>query len=128
MAKKTGRPSVYTDEIASRIFSELADGKSLRAICEPDDMPSRETVRRWLRDDEGFRGQYTRAREEQADHYADEIMEIADTATDANIAKLRIDARKWVASKLKSKAYGDKITNEHKLPDGPVVLWGHQSE
>ena len=106
-----GRPSEYSQELGAKICAELADGKSLRKICEADDLPSRETVRLWLLDAEengqdsryyGFFGQYVRAREEQADHYADEIIEIADQydkASDTlqpdlvNRAKLRIDAR-----------------------------------
>ncbi len=53
--------------------------------------------------------QYARAREEQADFYADEIVTIADTEPDAATARVRVDARKWVASKLKPKRYGDKL-------------------
>lgn len=120
-----GRPTIRTDEITTAICSQIADGMSLRAICEADDMPGRETVRRWLNDDEIFRGQYARAREEQADHYADEIVSLADNAEDPQKARLQIDARKWVASKLKHKAYGEKVTNEHTGADGgPIVLWG----
>jgi hypothetical protein len=63
----------------------------------------------WLALDAEFAAQYARAREEQADYYADEIIEIADTAEDANLARLRIDARKWKASKLRPKKYGEKI-------------------
>lgn len=126
---KQGRPSSFTEKIAAAICNELAEGKSLRTICVAADMPSRESVRRWLMDNEDFRGQYARAREEQADFYADEIVELADTAEDVAKAKLQIDARKWVASKLKSKAYGDKITNEHTGPNGgPIVLWGEKPE
>jgi hypothetical protein len=96
-----------------RVCKEIADGKSLRAICAADDMPSVETVRVWLIDDGEFSVQYARAREEQADYYADEIIDIADAAKDANLARLQIDARKWKASKLQPKKYGDKIDLNH---------------
>jgi hypothetical protein len=41
---------------------------------------------------------------------ADEIVEIADNATpqDAHVARLKVDARKWVAAKLLPKKYGDR--------------------
>ena len=106
-----GRPSSYTQEIADNICKLLAGGLSLRKICLMDGMPHIDTVRRWLieEDKATFHVQYTRAREEQADFYADEITEIADTEEDPNKARVRIDARKWVASKLKPKKYGDKI-------------------
>lgn len=97
-------------EIKSRVCREIAGGKSLRKICDAQDMPSSETVRQWLIDDAGFSVQYARAREEQADYYADEITEIADTEADPNKARVRIDARKWAASKLKPKVYGDRLT------------------
>ena len=108
-ANRPGRPTLYTDEIAEAICQGIADGKSLRTVCEDENLPSRETVRRWLRDNESFRGQYARAREEQADYYADDIVEIADTESDPQKARVRIDARKWTASKLKPKKYGDRV-------------------
>jgi hypothetical protein len=57
--------------------------------------------------------QYARARELQAEYVFDEITEIADLAVEeANAigkARLRIDARKWAASKMAPKKYGDKV-------------------
>jgi hypothetical protein len=107
---KGGRPpNPSTPQIKARICLEIAEGKSLRNICLADDMPALETVRVWLALDAEFSVQYARAREEQADYYADEIIEIADTAEDANLARLRIDARKWKASKLRPKKYGEKL-------------------
>ncbi len=104
------------EEVAAtkaRVCKEISEGKSLRSICAVDDMPSAETVRVWLLDDGEFSAQYARAREEQADYYADEIIDIADGAKDANLARLQIDARKWKASKLQPKKYGDKIDLNH---------------
>jgi len=109
---KIGRPELYSQEIADKICRRIADGFSLRSICEDKDLPTRETVRAWLCVKDDFSAQYVRAREEQADHYADEMMEIADTADDVQKARLQIDTRKWIASKLKPKKYGDKVTNE----------------
>ncbi len=122
-----GRPSSYTPEIADEICRRLAGGESLRAICRDDGMPHAETIRRWLADDKhpGFRGQYARARSDQARGYAEEVVEIADTEEDPQRARVRIDARKWVASKLLPKAYGERVALEHSGPDGgpvPVTL------
>lgn len=122
-----GRPSDFSPEIANEICERLAKGESLRSItgADRDDfMPGQTTVYRWLEENEEFRKQYAHARERQADHYAEEIVDIADgrddwKPTDAEIAqaivrdpqrdRLRIDARKWVASKLAPKKYGDKV-------------------
>lgn len=111
------RPSSFSEEIADDICQRIADGKSLRSICSHEGMPSRESVRRWLADNENFRGQYARAREEQADYYADEIIEIADLAEDPQKARVQIDARKWKASKMAPKKYGDKVEHEHGVTD-----------
>lgn len=100
------------EEVAAakeRVCREISEGKSLRSICTDPNMPSAETVRVWLLEDGEFSAQYARAREEQADYYADEIIDIADGAKDANLARLQIDARKWKASKLQPKKYGDKV-------------------
>tara|TARA_R100001463_G_scaffold129191_2_gene187957 strand:+ start:926 stop:1312 length:387 start_codon:yes stop_codon:yes gene_type:complete len=126
---KMGRPSIYSKELAEKICKELSCGMSLRSICEAEDMPDRWTVWDWLRKDQDFSHQYARAREDQAEHYADEMVEIADTTDDPQRAKLQIDARKWKASRMAPRKWGDKITNEVTGPDGgPIILWGSKSE
>lgn len=108
-----GRPPVWTPDkkaaVQATICTELAKGRSLRAICQDEGTPSAETVNNWLSEDSAFAEQYAHARARQADHYADEITEISDTELDANRARVRIDARKWVASKLKPGTYGDRL-------------------
>lgn len=111
-----GRPSDFTPEIANEICERLSRGESLRSItgADRDDfMPAETTVRRWLAGNEGwneeFRRQYAYARDCQADHYADRIVDDAMVATDAAIGRLRMDALKWAASKLAPKKYGDKV-------------------
>jgi len=124
MPKKNGRPTIFTEKLAEAICIRIADGESLRSICEDKKMPGLTTVRRWLADAdrEKFRLQYAQARDEQADFYADEIIEIADTSDgDFNKARLRIDARKWKAARMAPKKYGDKITQEvHGVNGGPI--------
>lgn len=95
-------------------------------------MPDKSTVLRWLARYPEFRDQYAQAREAQADHFADEILEIADDASNdwmvrkqgedevevtnhehISRSKLRVDARKWLMSKMAPKKYGERITQEH---------------
>jgi hypothetical protein len=128
---KTGRPSTYTPKRAAKICAEIAVGKSLREICRADGMPDMRTVFRWLAAHDEFRQQYARAREAQADYLAEEILEIADDGTNdwierqqgdsvsrlvdhenINRSRLRVDARKWLMSKLQPKKYGDRIQQE----------------
>lgn len=63
----------------------------------------------WLQKNSDFAEKYARAREIQADRGVDEMLVIADTDPDAARARNRIDVRKWRASKLAAKRYGDKI-------------------
>lgn len=93
-------------------------------------MPGQTTVFKWLAENEAFAKQYAHAREAQAEKLADEIIEIADDGTNdygfkedsdkdgdgakpvflaehVQRSKLRVDSRKWVASKLHPKKYGD---------------------
>jgi hypothetical protein len=114
----------YTEKLADEICERLSLGESLRAICEDAHMPTETAVRKWaVNDVNGFSSRYTSAREAQADHYAEEIVTIADTAEDANLARLRVDARKWFASKVAPKRYGDKITQQLTGPEGGSVTF-----
>ena len=83
-----------------------------------------------------FSQQYAHAREAQADKLAEEILLIADDGsndtytdgdgncrTDAEAiqrSKLRVDARKWLASKMAPKKYGDKVAIGGADDLGPV--------
>ena len=123
-----GRPSKYSDSLAEEICGLLAEGQSLAEICRRDDMPARSMVYRWLAANAEFRDRYVRAREAQADRFADEILEIADDSTNDWVerrqgeetirvvdhehiqrSRLRVDARKWLMAKLAPKKYGDSV-------------------
>src|SRR5262245_5014083 len=66
--------------------------------------------------DEDFLERYARAREVQADKYFQEIIEIADAATPetVNVARLRVDSRKFTVARLAPKKYGDHISHNVK--------------
>jgi len=117
-----GRPTDYSDEIAALICSEISSGRSLRSICDDADMPNRATVFKWLAKHASFNDQYAKAQEERTNHFAEEIMEIADEVTgDTQRDKLRVDTRKWLMSKMAPKRFGDKITQEHTGEGGGPV-------
>lgn len=84
------RPSEYTIELAELICERLSEGKTLTEICPARmsavpvewgkiNFPHISTVFRWLAANAEFRDMYTRAREAQADVWANEIIDIADT-------------------------------------------------
>lgn len=129
-AAPVGRPSTYTPELADRVCALLAEGLSMRRVCEGEGMPDPSTVFRWIRTNEEFRKQYARAKMESAHAFCEESIDIADDGTNdwmekqnaegENIgwifngeaiqrSKLRVDTRKWYASKLMPKVYGDKL-------------------
>lgn len=110
-----GRPTDYTEELADKICEGVAKRISLVKICASDDlMPEPRTVYRWLREHPEFSHNYARAREDQADYIAEEVIEIADDPElEPNDKRVRVDARKWLASKYRPKVYGDKIQTEH---------------
>lgn len=139
-----GRPSIYTEELAFKICSRLAEGLSLRVICLDEDMPNASTVHEWvLTDREGFAKQYARAREIQAENMFDEILEIADDGENdymtitkgnetynvedrevTNRSRLRVDSRKWYLSKVLPKKFGDKVdvTSDGKAIKGNAIV------
>jgi hypothetical protein len=107
---KGGRPTVFTRALAAEICEMVAEGMSMKEIYMLPDMPRRSTVYGWLSSDKEFSDLYARAQEERAELLADEIISIADNGDlDPNDRKVRLDARKWIASKLKPGKYGDKV-------------------
>src|ERR1019366_5373900 len=125
---KRGRPSDYSAaDIADTIGDRLAGGESLRAICADAGMPDRATVSRWLARYEEFRDLYGCAREWQAECLVDKILEIArDSRGDyvekrlpdgkvvrvvdhenIALARLRINALKWIAARMAPRKYGN---------------------
>ena len=131
-AIRDGRPVEYTEAIADEVCLRLTEGEPLVRICKSSHLPDVSTIYRWLIRFPLFCEMYTRAREEQADTNADEIIAIADEDPkfteykdkDGNVVdikidsayvayqKQRIESRKWTAAKLKPRKYGERIAME----------------
>jgi hypothetical protein len=111
MAKKIGRPSKFTPELAAIIRRRIADGESLRKICGSKGMPGRHAVLRWQSESSEFRAQYMTARDAMVDALAEEALHLPKTATavNANARRLYIDTLKWYVGKVAPKKYGDKL-------------------
>lgn len=120
-----GRPSTFTDEIFETICERLAGGKTLLQICRDPEMPSRETVVRWTRNDDARRRQYDEARKDGTDALADELVDIAwDTSNDTSVtergtpvanhewiarSRLKSETIRFLLMKLNPRRYGDKL-------------------
>lgn len=136
-------PHALDRSVIDTVLEKLVEGSSLRSICAEKGMPAMATFMRWLAEEgeEGdkLRERYAHAREAQADHLAEEILDIADDGrndtyvddegkvrVDHDViarSRLRVDARKWLASKMAPKKYGDKVQAEHSGPGGaPIAI------
>lgn len=105
----------YRKRIMTLVCDLLMEGQTLRRICDAvPDIPRASTLCDWMMEDCSLAEQYARAREIQADRFADEIIDIADTEPDPQVARVRMDARKWHASKTAPKKYGDRVELENK--------------
>ena len=122
--KKNGRPSDYTPELAKDICEVIASSsKGLKRLCNDNPhWPNKDTIFTWLKNNHEFSDQYAHAKRCQIETFVDEIIEIADDASQDVLvneqgtmvcnhefiarSRLRIDTRKWLASKLVPKVYG----------------------
>jgi hypothetical protein len=125
-----GRPSLYTREISDKICEGIANGRTLNQICREPGMPARPTVMAWvLGDVDGISDRYARARDLMLEHWAEEVIDIAEDGTNDWVEKqyksgvqvvldrehvsrsdLRINSRRWLLSKLKPEKYGERVT------------------
>jgi hypothetical protein len=125
-AKKViGRPTKYCDELIDEICARLSAGESLNMILKSgSEMPAFPTIYEWLRKYPEFSKKYDDARLHQAYTLADQIIAIADEKpkriidnkgvvridkSSVSWTKIRVDARKWIASKLTSEKWGDRM-------------------
>lgn len=143
-----GRPMEYDrEEIMDYVCDALVtSSRGLGSIIKSGEekfktFPTYSTIMKWLSEEEGLSDRYARAKEAQADFMADEMLDIADDGRNdwmkrhqANgesvevvnseviqRSKIRIDTRKWLASKLKPKKYADKVQTEISGPGGGPV-------
>lgn len=104
-------------EVRETILQRIADGESLRQICQGDDMPGQRTVHDWLETDEGFRSRYAQARARQADTIVDSFGDLESQVLSGELkpeaAKVVLWSRQWRAAKLRPKVYGDKVEMTH---------------
>lgn len=132
----------YSREVTDKILARMAEGESLRQICRDDGMPSAPTVRRWvIENQDGLAERYARARDAQCMAWADEIIEIAEDGSNDWIERetrsgrivkdvdrehvsrsnLRLEARKWLLSKLHPELFADRIQKQTLGADGKPI-------
>ena len=116
-----------TPEIEQQICGMISDGLSFRCACAKIECSPSTFITR-VNADKTLSEQYTRSINIRTELWAEEIVDIADDNSfdtkeierngqvlevvdhdHINRARLRVDARKWVMSKMLPKKYGDKI-------------------
>jgi hypothetical protein len=126
-----GRPINYKPEIFDKICARVSEGESLNKICKSNGFPTKTTFYKWLREHKTLNDQYARAKEDRADTYSDELIDIADELAGRGLlssekiqaARVRIDTRKWIASKLHPRNYGDRTALEHSGANGAPSIF-----
>ena len=128
---KIGAPTDYTEKLADRICELVATSTiGTNKLCKAHDwMPSEDTIYKWRYRHPYFAEKYALAKSKQSEILVEQIIDISDDkSTDiyhdeqgnAKVdsgavahRRLQIDTRKWYASKLAPKFYGDKVDHTH---------------
>jgi len=103
------------DAVWLEATQRLADGESMRSICEDDHMPTTTTMYRWLaKASDDVRDQYAHAMELRGQNFGEKVSDIAKMVMespdlDPNRARVAGDLLKWSAARLAPKRYGDRI-------------------
>ena len=125
------RKEISIAESAAELCVRLSEGRSLRDVCKDEDMPSKAGVFKALQRDEVFREMYIAATKARAEAMAEDILHISDDikgnplivngdvvrnekgeivyqmdGPSVNQARLRVDTRKWLMSKVMPAKYG----------------------
>lgn len=130
---------MYSEKQRTEIINEICDriskGESLRSVLRSENMPSLSNFFAWIDSNKEFQNQYARATELRADTIFEDILSISDSTENdvielpdgkevvnhnvINRDRLRVDARKWMLSKMMPKKYGDALKVEH---DGSLEI------
>lgn len=138
---KPERPKRYAEEIGNRICERMANGETATQICRDPSMPTWAMLKRWERDYVDFARRYDIARRQCCEYHTDEIVDIADDATNDYVervnakgrsyrvfdreaferSRLRVNVRQWNASKILRHVYGERSEVDVRTPDGLSV-------
>lgn len=106
-------------EVWPKMLEHITEGKSLMSATKEAKM-SYATAMYQLRNNPELQSKYREAIAERGDYLADELVDLSDEMPPADLdpqlinawvnrQRLRIDARKWTAAKLRPKQWGDKV-------------------
>jgi hypothetical protein len=137
---KMGRPTKYSEELATRFCEEIVKGRSINELCASNEFPSDCTIYRWFHEHADFRDKYSRARELQADILADEVIPIVngerpvlnklqgvevpnlDSAVRVSRDTLRAKYFAWKAGRMSPRKWGDEVDGTDMGGIAPPIL------
>lgn len=108
------------EKIWPEILERIANGQSLASALRNPGMPSYALAKKHLRSDPALREAYDQAIEDRAALLAEELIDLADTPIPEGLdpasrsawvqhLRVRLDTRKWIASRVYRQLYGDKV-------------------
>ncbi len=117
-------PVKYSPELALSICEHVAEGLSLVKVCELPDMPTRQTVYKWLSVYPKFFDAYERAREISAQSLEDEAIDMARaltmqndfTGTKVQAYNIAMQQLRWSAAHRDRNRYGERPANTVVVP------------
>jgi hypothetical protein len=109
------------------VFEKVSLGMTLHKLIGPNEIDvGNRAFYKWLDKEPGRRSRYHEAKKEGATALAEETLMIADdenlTPEEVNIARLRIDTRKWIASRQNPEEWGDRKGPEVNIDIGGMYL------
>ena len=112
------RKSINNNKFWNEFFFRIGNGESLRGVSKDLGIPF-QTVWSAIMSDDKRRAAYEDAKMSRAHFHASKIEEILEDVESGKIephaARVSIDARKWLASKMYPKFFSDKIHLQHDM-------------
>jgi len=128
---KTGRPTMYTPELADEICNAIAySGEGIYTLCKKHDhWPDRLTLYRWADTIPEFCSKYELARQKRMDNMVQHMQdmveetkhEVAENGKEypasaiVSLTNKKVDILKWALSKQRPKEYGDRLVVENNV-------------
>lgn len=107
--------TAYHAELAQRIIERIANGETLRSICDDEGMPSEYTFRRWVQTQPGLSEVYAVAREMSAHSMEEEALELArevaqnpDTTVKIRAVDVAMGQLRWSASRRNPRVFSER--------------------
>lgn len=124
-AQPSKKPVRRSESVVQDMLWRVAgDARSLRDVCQDEDMPSYKTAYDWLNADPDMRARYEMARAERGDFHGEQVLEIARQVREGELepqaGKVAIDGVKWAAGRMAPKAWGDRSQLDMNVHNDPA--------